>query len=99
MANVDGNWDTVVKTPLGDQQATLTVQSAGDTFTGQFVGAMGTAEVTNGTVEGDTIRWSMKVTVPMPLELDGEATANGDTLTGNVKAGAFGSFPLTGTRA
>ena len=41
MANVDGSWDCVVKSPLGDQKMTLTVNSAGDTFTGAVSGAMG----------------------------------------------------------
>jgi hypothetical protein len=40
----------------------------------------------------------MKMTVPMPMTLEGEATVDGDTLTGTVKAGAFGSFPINGTR-
>jgi hypothetical protein len=35
----------------------------------------------------------------MPMTLDCHATAEGDTLTGSVGAGAFGSFPLSGTRA
>ena len=37
MANVDGSWNTVTKSPMGDQQAVLTVQSAGDTFTGPAI--------------------------------------------------------------
>jgi hypothetical protein len=40
----------------------------------------------------------MKMTVPMPMTLEGEATVDGDTITGGVKAGAFGTFPMTGTR-
>ena len=50
-------------------------------------------------VDGDTLTWKMNMTVPMPMTLDCDATVDGDTLTGNVKAGAFGTFPLTGTRA
>ena len=52
-----------------------------------------------GTVAGDTLTWKQSITVPMPMTLDCEATVSGDTLTGSVGAGAFGSFPLTGTRA
>jgi hypothetical protein len=40
----------------------------------------------------------MNITVPMPMTLTNEATIDGDTITGSVTAGAFGSFPLTGTR-
>ncbi|MET3827699.1 MULTISPECIES: hypothetical protein [Sphingomonas] len=98
MAAVDGSWDTIVKSPLGDQKAVLTVKTDGDSWTGSQVGAMGAVDITDGKVEGDTIKWTMSITVPMPMSLDCSATAEGDTLTGSVGAGAFGSFPMTGTR-
>ncbi|WP_294260610.1 hypothetical protein [uncultured Sphingomonas sp.] len=98
MANVDGKWNVTVKSPLGDQQATLDVQSAGDNFSGTFSGGMGTSQV-NGALSGDTMTWKMDITVPMPMTLDCEAQVSGDNLDGKVTAGAFGSFPLTGTRA
>lgn len=98
MANVDGSWDTVTKSPMGDQAATLTVNSSGDSFTGNYSGMLGSTEVKNGKVNGDTLSWQIDMTVPMPMTLDCEATIDGDNLTGTVKAGAFGSFPLTGTR-
>jgi len=41
----------------------------------------------------------MNMTVPMPMTLDCEATIEGDALTGNVNAGAFGAMPVSGTRA
>lgn len=97
MADVDGTYDCVVKSPLGDQKTTLTVKSDGGTFTGTNSGAMGSTDV-SGTVNGNTLAWKLSVTVPMPLTLDCEATVDGDTLTGTVGAGAFGSFPMTGKR-
>lgn len=99
MANVDGTWNTVAKTPMGDQQATLSVTSNGDTFTGDYSGAMGSSEITDGKVDGDTLSWSLAITVPMPMTLTCEATVDGDAINGTVTAGAFGSFPLNGTRA
>jgi hypothetical protein len=99
MANIDGSWDTVTKSPMGDQKATLTIQSSGDTFTGTYSGAMGSTEIQNGKVDGDKLTWTLDITVPMPMTLTGEATVNGDTIDGSVTAGAFGSFPMTGTRA
>jgi hypothetical protein len=98
MAGVDGTYETVVKSPLGDQKATLTVKSDGNSWTGQQVGAMGTADITDGTVDGNTIKWKMSITVPMPMTLDCEATIDGDNVTGTVGAGAFGSFPMSGNR-
>ena len=98
MAAIDGTWDATVKSPLGDQKMTLTVKTDGGTFTGTNSGAMGSTDI-SGTVDGDTIKWTVNITVPMPMSLDCTATADGDTLTGSVGAGAFGSFPLTGSRA
>ena len=97
MADVDGSWDCTVKSPLGDQNLTLTVTSDGATFTGTASGAMGSSDV-SGEVNGNTISWKQQMTVPMPMTLDCEATAEGHTLTGTVGAGAFGSFPLSGKR-
>ena len=37
--------------------------------------------------------------VPMPMTLEATATVDGDALTGSVKAGMFGSMPMSGTRA
>ena len=98
MANVDGSWNTVTKSPMGDQAAVLTIQSDGGSFTGTYAGAMGTTNV-DGKVDGDKLSWAVDITVPMPMTLDGEATVDGDTITGSLTAGAFGSFPMTGTRA
>jgi len=97
MSGVDGTYDVVVKSPLGDQKSTLTVKSDGAAFTGTNSGAMGSNDVT-GTVDGNTLMWKQQMTVPMPMTLDMTATVDGDTITGTVGAGAFGSFPMNGVR-
>lgn len=95
---VDGTYEATVKSPMGDQKVTLTVKSDGASWTGTQSGAMGTTEVTDGVVDGDTIKWTSNITVPMPMTLTNEATIDGDAIKGTVTAGAFGSFPLEGTR-
>ena len=52
----------------------------------------------SGAVSGNTLTWQQKITTPMPMTLDMTATIEGDTITGSAKAGAFGSFPLSGQR-
>lgn len=99
MANVDGSWNTITKSPLGDQTATLTVASSGDSFTGSFIGGLGSVDIKDGKVDGDTLKWSLDISVPMPMTLTCEATVDGDAINGTVTAGAFGSFPINGTRA
>ena len=96
--SVAGTYECVTKTPMGDQKSDVTITVDGDTFTGSNVGAMGSMDLEGGKVDGNKLTWSMKMTVPMPMTLEGEATVDGDTLTGSVKAGAFGTFPMNGTR-
>jgi hypothetical protein len=84
---------------MGDQSGTFTIVDGGDgTFTGNLAGGMGSMDVENGKVDGNTITWEMNMTVPMPMKLECEATIDGDALTGNVNAGAFGAMPLSGTK-
>lgn len=97
--SVAGTYDCVTKTPMGDQKSKFTVNVDGDTFTGQQAGAMGSMDVVDGKVSGNTLTWTMNMTVPMPMKLTGEATVEGDAITGTVDAGAFGKMPMSGTRA
>lgn len=99
MSDVAGSWETVVKSPMGDQASTMTVKVDGDTWTGTNSGAAGSSDIYDGKVDGNTLTWKMDIKVPMPMTLEGTATVDGDTLTGSVKAGMFGTFPLTGKRA
>ena len=97
--SVAGTYDCVTKTPMGDQKSKFTVTVDGDTFTGQQAGAMGSMDVVDGKVDGNTLTWTMNMTVPMPMKLEATATIDGDTLTGTINAGAFGAMPMTGMRA
>ncbi|WP_420140971.1 hypothetical protein [Sphingomonas sp.] len=99
MASVDGKWNCTVDSPMGPQEFVLTVASDGDRFTGEASGAIGSKEIADGIVDGDTLKWSMQVSKPMPVTLTCAATVSGDTLDGSVRAGFLGSFPIHGTRA
>ena len=96
--SVAGSYDCVTKTPMGDQKGVLTVNVDGDSWTGTNAGAQGTLDCYEGTIDGNTITWKMDMKVPMPMLLEGSATIDGDTITGSVKAGMFGSMALSGTR-
>jgi hypothetical protein len=97
--SVDGNWNIVVNSPMGDQPTTLSLKSEGGALTGTQ-GAQGvTSAIANGKVDGDTVSWSNSVTQPFPMTLEFTGTLAGDTLNGSVKAGSFGSFPFKGSRA
>lgn len=95
---VDGKYECVTKTPMGDQKSVMTVVSDGASWTGSNTGAQGSLDVYDGKVDGNVLTWKMDMKVPMPMTLEGTATVDGDSVTGSVKAGMFGSMPLSGTR-
>ncbi|HEY1880666.1 MAG TPA: hypothetical protein VGG68_12105 [Caulobacteraceae bacterium] len=96
--SLDGAWKTKINSPMGVQEGELTITSSGDTFTGVMKGRMGEQPI-NGSVSGDSASWSAQITQPFPMTLEFSVTVSGDAMTGSVKAGAFGSSPLTGERA
>lgn len=97
--SVDGNWNITVNSPMGAQPSTLSLKADGATLTGTQSAQGATADIANGKVDGDTVTWSNSITTPFPMTLEFTGKVEGDTLNGNVKAGAFGSFPFTGSRA
>jgi hypothetical protein len=96
--SVDGSWKTTVNSPMGVQQGELQLTTNGGAFTGKMKSAQGEQDI-SGTVDGDNLAWSTKITSPFPITLEFTVKVDGDAMTGNVKAGAFGSSPLTGVRA
>jgi hypothetical protein len=96
--SVDGAWKTTINSPMGVQQGTLTIKSDGGAFTGSMAGAQGTQEI-SGKVDGNVLTWGTKLTQPFPIDLEFTVTVDGDKMTGSVKAGAFGTSPLSGERA
>ena len=98
MAKIDGTWEIMTNTPMGEQTVILILVSDGDTFTGRSESALAMVELENGTIDGDSISWSMQITTPMRLTLEGRATIDGDTMTGTIKAGFMGSYAASGRR-
>ncbi len=93
---VNGKWKITIKTPMGDQNATLTLKQEGEALTGDMTGAAGTSAIENGKVNGDTLSWDAKVTSPMPITLSFTGKTEGDAISGSVKLGAFGSSTFSG---
>ena len=95
--SADGNWKITINSPMGAQEVEASITTSGDTFTGQTKGRMGEQAI-EGKVSGDTLTWSTAITQPMPMTLEFSATVSGDSMSGNVKLGAFGNASLTGGR-
>ncbi|MGE0828972.1 MAG: hypothetical protein AB7O04_06430 [Hyphomonadaceae bacterium] len=95
---LDGDWNIEINSPMGVQKGTVTLKAEGGKLSGVQRGATGELPV-DGKAEGDRATWSADVKTPFPMTLEFDVTANGDALTGTVKAGSFGSFPVKGSRA
>jgi hypothetical protein len=96
---VDGNWNITMSTPMGDRDATLSLKSAGATLTGTQAAEGNSAEIFDGSVNGDSVAWKVSITNPMPLTLEFTGKVAGDAISGDMGIGMMGSFPFTGKRA
>ncbi len=94
---IDGTYEIIVQSPMGERKTTLVVKGDGDHFSGTNSGAMGTSDV-EGQIEGNTLTWKQKMTTPIPITLEMKASVEGDKVEGSVRAGMMGTFPLRGVR-
>lgn len=94
-----GTWNIVTKSPMGSQEGTLTLEVDGDTLTGKMSGAQGEIELEDGKVDGDAVSWVANLTQPMPIKIEAQGTVDGDSISGSMKLGAFGTANFEGTRA
>lgn len=97
--SADGDWKVTMNSPMGSQEATLTLQTDGNSLSGKIAGPQGTQEFDGGSVDGDNLAWKINMTQPMPMELEFDAIVDGDAIKGNVKLGSFGNATFEGQRA
>ena len=68
--SADGNWNLVISTPMGERQATLSAKADGTVLKGSQAADGNSAEIFDGTVNGDTISWKVSITSPMPMTVE-----------------------------
>ncbi|HUP84540.1 MAG TPA: hypothetical protein VM143_02625 [Acidimicrobiales bacterium] len=99
MADADGTWNITMDSPMGAQQATLTLVTEGSSLSGKLAGPQGEMAFDGGTIDGNNLTWTIALEQPMPMQIETTATVDGDSLTGEATLGSFGTAKLTGTRA
>jgi aerobic carbon-monoxide dehydrogenase large subunit len=96
---IDGDWNIVMSPPVGpEQKMVATFRTDGGVLTGKLDAPEGAQEFT-GTVDGNRLKWEMKVTKPMAITLKYDLTVDGDAMAGSAKLGMFGKAKVSGTRA
>jgi hypothetical protein len=97
--SADGNWNLIISTPMGERAAALSIKTDGPILKGSQAAEGLSAEIFDGSVKGNTISWKVSITNPMPMTLEFSGTVEGDSISGTVVLGAFGSSQFSGTRA
>jgi hypothetical protein len=95
---VEGRWNIVLKTPVGDRKGVLELAICGSTLTGSMSDGDHSAAITDGRVDGNRLSWSAKITKPMRLSLKINAQVENDQISGSARH-LLGSATFVGTRA
>jgi nitrite reductase/ring-hydroxylating ferredoxin subunit len=95
---IDGPWDLILKSPMGNENVRLTITQSGSKVTGTMGGSDGEKEIFNGSIEGNNLKWEVKVSKPISVTLKFNMLIDGDTIAGKFKPGIFPSSIATGRR-
>jgi hypothetical protein len=93
-----GQWAVTLKSPMGAQDATLSLTDDNGVLSGSMAGPQGEQAFSDGTVAGDTLTFNIAMTQPMPMTIECQAVISGDSISGTAKLGAFGQATFEGTR-
>jgi hypothetical protein len=96
---IDGTYKIEIDTPMGKQESRLTLKAGGTKLSGTMESPFGTNAFSGGSVKGDEVAWSLEISSPMGnLKLDYKGEVKGNDISGEVKAGNFGTSPFKGKR-
>lgn len=90
---VDGTWNLTFKTGGGEETAELFLATVGTTL----VGTYGGRPITDGRIEGTTVRFTAVVTSPVRMKIKCTAELAGGTMSGMAKSMIL-SLPFTAVR-
>jgi hypothetical protein len=101
-AEIAGSWTVSVDTPNGKTESSVSFSKSGETYTGKISGGNIPQPVDLSKVEldGNTLKYSYSFMMggSQSINVDVQATVEGDNLKGTATAGSYGSFPLEGKK-
>jgi len=94
--DISGVWEMTTQTPQGDMTADATFVQDKEAVKVSMTGPQGMEMKGEGTVKGQDIEWMVTVSGQMgEFVLVYKGKVDGETMSGEVQAGDFGSFPWT----
>ncbi|USG65812.1 DJ-1/PfpI family protein [Brevibacillus ruminantium] len=94
----DGEWDATIATPIGKMAVKLHITTVDGAIHGTATQGDEMSAFINPEFTGNTLRWSQQIKKPMRLNLEFEASVDGDQMTGIAKAGLLPASKLIGKR-
>ena len=91
-------WQIEVETPVGTQFGTLELTHSGTAIGGRLYNESGQLILQEGSVDGDTLRWTVTLPRPIAMTITCQALRRGDSLKGSATVAAFGDFTVAGRR-
>jgi carbon-monoxide dehydrogenase large subunit len=98
VAGIDGDWNMVLKTPMGPQAMVAHFDTDGAVVSGYLEAPEGRQDFSGGTLSGSQVKFEMKVEKPMKITLKYDLQFDGDVVAGKCKMGMFGSAKVSGER-
>ncbi|MGV3464462.1 MAG: DJ-1/PfpI family protein, partial [Heyndrickxia sp.] len=95
---VEGKWDTIISTPLGDLSVLVDLAYKDNKIIGTARQEEEITALINPILKGNLLMWSMKVTKPMRLTLKFNVFIEGNNMHGEAKAGILPASKLIGHR-
>lgn len=92
--NVSGDWDGTVETGQGSGNPSFMLKQEGEKLTGRYKGMLGESEL-SGTVKGEQIQFSFKVSGQLEGTVTYEGTTDGKTMKGKVNLAGLGEGTFT----
>ncbi len=94
--SIVGTWNVSIATPMGAQSISLEFPDENSGIARRGADSVPLQDVT---VAGDSATFTVALTQPVRVTGQCSIEISGDTMTGSARAGFFGTFALTGSRA
>ncbi|WP_062052528.1 DJ-1/PfpI family protein [Bacillus sp. JCM 19034] len=96
--NFQGKWDTTISTPIEKLSVLLNLTKIDEQIIGTAKQGEDIVNLNNPVLEGNQLKWSMKVSKPMRLNLKFIVSVDGNNMIGEAKAGMLPASKLIGHR-
>ena len=96
--SVSGKYQITMNTPMGAQTSSLVLKEDGNKLSGSMTTPMGSSEFDNGTVDGNSVSFEMKIAaMGQEFTLNCKAAIDGDNISGQMQT-PMGGADFSGKR-